>query len=159
MLGAVDEIASALGSVEIDAKVSRQVKALVQLTRQRREAGQLGAVVIVHIGTNGPVSAQQFDALMAELRDVPRVVVVNARVPRRWETPNNRVLAEGAVRYPNVVLVDWNAASAQRADLLWRDGVHLRPGGAREFAALIAAAVYAQQASPAAHAQGSSPHD
>ena len=39
---------------------------------------------------------------------------------------------------PNAVLVDWQAASAGRYELFWRDGVHLRPDGAQIYAALIA---------------------
>jgi lysophospholipase L1-like esterase len=46
-------------------------------------------------------------------------------------------------RYPNAVMVDWHAASANRPELLWTDGIHLRPEGAQFYANLIAALVKA----------------
>jgi hypothetical protein len=66
------------------------------------------------------------------------VVLVNTAVPRSWEGPSNQALAAAAPGRPNTVLVDWRAASAGRYELFWDDGVHLRPEGARLFAALIA---------------------
>ncbi|MFN2284437.1 MAG: acetyltransferase, partial [Anaerolineae bacterium] len=69
-----------------------------------------------------------------------RVVVVNIKVPRRWEGPNNAVLAEKIPQYANAVLVDWYSASIDRPELFWYDGIHLRPEGAAVYAALIAAA-------------------
>jgi hypothetical protein len=48
------------------------------------------------------------------------------------------VLADGVTRYPNTVLVDWNAASAGHPEFFWDDGIHLRPAGAQAYAHLIA---------------------
>jgi peptidoglycan/LPS O-acetylase OafA/YrhL len=143
MIGAAKQLRSVIGDIEVDAKVSRQAVTTVKLVRARRDAGQLGDVVVIHIGTNGPFSAQRFDEIMGQLVDVRRVVVVTVKVPRRWEAPNNNMLVEGVTRYPNAVLVDWRAASADHPELFWRDGIHLRPAGARLFVDLIAAAVHA----------------
>ncbi len=144
MLGAADALQAALGPAQVDAAVGRQVGAGIQRLRAHGAAGELGAVVVVHLGDNGTFSADQFDSLMAVLADVPRVVVVDLKVPRAWEGPNNAVITAGVQRYPNAVLVDWHAASAGRSDLFWDDGIHLRPEGARLYASLIAAAVQAQ---------------
>ncbi len=78
---------------------------------------------------------------MQVLADVDRVVFVNIKLPRRWEGPNNATLAEKVQQYPNAVLVDWYAASVDRPELFWNDGIHLRPVGAQVYAALIAAAL------------------
>jgi len=144
LLGAADALQAALGPVQVDAAIGRQVGAGIQRLRAHSAAGELGAVVVVHLGDNGTFSADQFDSLMAVLADVPRVVVVDLKVPRAWEGPNNAVVTAGVQRYPNAVLVDWHAASAGRSDLFWDDGIHLRPEGARLYASLIAAAVQAQ---------------
>lgn len=143
MLGAVNELAAALGYLNIDAQVSRQASATVSLLQSRRATGQLGQTVIVHVGNNGIFRAEQVDGMMQVLADVRRVVFVNVKIPRRWEGPNNATLAERVPLYPNAVLVDWYAASASRPELFWGDGIHLRPGGAQVYAALIAAAVNA----------------
>ncbi|MCA1716276.1 MAG: acyltransferase family protein, partial [Actinobacteria bacterium] len=139
MVGAAGELVRALGNPEIDAEVSRQAPAATEILRKRRAAGQLGDVVVIHIGNNGPFSAEQFDELMRVLEGVRRVVFVNVKVPRHWEQPNNSVLADGVQRYPNAVLVDWHAASAGHPEFFVEDGHHLQIEGQRVYADLIAA--------------------
>jgi len=143
MVGAGKALAQTIGDMDIDAMVGRQAKTAIQILQAKRDAGQLGDIVIVHIGSNGPISARQLDEIMAVLANVRRVVFVNVRVPRRWESPNNRVLADGAQRYPNAMLVDWHAATDGRPELFARDGVHPQPAGVRLYVAMIAAAVAA----------------
>jgi len=145
MLGAVDQLASALGNLDIDARIGRQASEAIGILRARRSNGLLGSVVIVHIGNNGILRADQLDEMMRVLADVRRVVLVNVRVPRRWEGPNNATIAEQVGRYPNAVLVDWYAASVDQSEWLYQDGIHLRPAGAQVYAALIAAAVNASR--------------
>ena len=143
MLGAANTLAPTVGNIEVDAEVGRQVSTAIDLLRAYRDAGRLGEVVVVHMGNNGTFSASQFDQMMEVLANVRRVVFVNLKVPRSWEGSNNTVLAEGVTRYSNAVLVDWHAASVDRPDFFWSDGIHLRPEGAQYYAQLIAAAVAA----------------
>ncbi len=140
MLGAAAALDEALPGVEIDAAVSRQIGATVDLLRARRASGSLGDVVIVHLGNNGYAAPERVAELLDILAGVPRVILVNTAVPRPWAGPNNATLSTTAPRYPNVVLVDWQAASAGNYGLFWDDGVHLQPAGAHYFASLIAAA-------------------
>jgi peptidoglycan/LPS O-acetylase OafA/YrhL len=139
MISAAKELEHAIGNISIDAAQARQISTVIDILRARRATGQLGEVVLVHVGNNGPISASQFDEMMQVLADVPRVVVMNVKVPRFWEGPNNVVLAEGVQRYPNSVLVDWHTASVNRPELFWDDGIHLRPEGALVYADLAAA--------------------
>ena len=110
----------------------------IAILQRRRAAGTLGDVVVVHIGTNGTFTAEQFDEIMQVLADVRRVVFVNVKAPRPWEQPNNNMLADGVRRYPNAELVDWHSASANRPELFVDDGIHLQPEGQRLYADLIA---------------------
>jgi peptidoglycan/LPS O-acetylase OafA/YrhL len=141
LIGVAGNLATALGNVEVDAEVGRQAGTIVDILRWRREAGLLPPVVLVHAGTNGYFSPEQFDTMMSLLRDVPRVVVVNVKVPRSWESPNNAMIAESVGRYPNVRLVDWYAASAWRGDFFYDDGYHPTPAGATTFADLVRASI------------------
>jgi peptidoglycan/LPS O-acetylase OafA/YrhL len=138
MLGAVEGLQKDIhGLTVVDAEVGLQVYAATDTLRYRRSLGQLGDVVIVHLGNNGTFTKGQFDEIMRTLSGVDRVVFVNVAVPRAWEEPNNEVIAEGVERYPNTVLVDWHSASADRPELFYSDGYHLRPGGQRLYADLI----------------------
>lgn len=128
-------------ATSIDAAESRQfVDVLGQLTLQRQN-GRLGDVVIVHAGNNGTFSPEQLDQTMRFLADIPRVVVLNDKVPRPWEAPNNDRFAAGLAKYPNVVSVDWHAAAQGHPEYFYDDGIHLRPEGADAYARLIVDAV------------------
>jgi len=139
MIGAAGELNRALGNPAIQADVGLQAADAIAILKRRRAAGTLGDVVVVHIGTNGTFTAEQFDEMMRTLADVRKVMFVNVKAPRPWEQPNNDMLANGVRRYPNAELVDWHAASANRPELFVDDGVHLQLEGQRLYADLIAA--------------------
>ena len=108
------------------------------MVHELRRADRIGSVVVLHIGDNGFFRASCFDRIMTELEGASRVLVVNLKVPRNWEGPNNRMLASAVTRYENASLVDWHSASKDRPELFWADGIHVRPEGARLYANLIA---------------------
>jgi peptidoglycan/LPS O-acetylase OafA/YrhL len=140
MLGAVGGLQKDIrGLTVVDAEVGLQVYGATDILKARRASGQLGDVVVVHLGNNGTFTKGEFDQIMRTLSGVDRVVLVNVAVPRTWEEPNNEVIAEGVTRYPNAVLVDWHSASADRPELFYSDGYHLRPKGQRIYADLISA--------------------
>jgi hypothetical protein len=140
MLAAANDLALAIPGIEINAEVGRPVPVAIDVLRALRSAGQLGDIVVVHIGNNSPFSVTQFDEMMELMADVNRVVFVSLKVPRGWEGPNNAVLAEGVARYPNTALVDWYAASVDHPEF-FLDGVHLRTEGAQAYVQLVAAYV------------------
>jgi peptidoglycan/LPS O-acetylase OafA/YrhL len=144
MLGAAGKLERAIPTLAtIDAEVGFQGAAAIDVLAARRDAGELGEVVIVHIGNNGIYTAEQFDETMRILAGVRRVVFVNVNVPRAWEQPNNEVISEGVRRYPNAVLADWYSASVNHPEYFVEDGVHLQIKGQRVYADLIAGQIEA----------------
>jgi peptidoglycan/LPS O-acetylase OafA/YrhL len=140
MLGAIGGLQKDIqGLTVIDAQVGLQVYTATDILKSRRASGQLGDVVVVHLGNNGTFTKGEFDQIMRTLSGVDKVLFVNLSVPRPWEEPNNQVIAEGVARYPNTVLVDWHSASADRPELFYKDGYHLRPEGQQIYADLISA--------------------
>jgi hypothetical protein len=138
MLGAVSGLQKDIqGLTVVDAEVGMQVYTAIDILRARSASGQLGEVVVVHLGNNGTFTEKQFDEIMGLLAGVDRVVFVNVKVPRAWERPNNQVIYEGVQRYPNAVLLDWYSASVNRPEFFYNDGFHLRPIGQRAYADLI----------------------
>jgi hypothetical protein len=140
MLDYQADLESDLPGVDVEAAVSRQWETGEQVLQQLRSEGRLGAVVIVALGTNGPISSAEFDGMMSTLAGASRVVFVNIVVDRSWQDPNNQVLASGVTRYPNAVVADWASLEAQHPDWVYSDGTHLPIGGAgaQALAALIA---------------------
>jgi hypothetical protein len=139
LLEAKAELERRLPEAVIDAEVGRQFKELAAVARTLRDSGRLGPEVILQLGNNGPVTASQFDEIMDVLRGVRRVVVINVKVPRPWEAPNNAMLADGVGRWPNAVLVDWHKHGAAHPELFADDGTHMGPTGVSIFVQLILA--------------------
>src|ERR671920_1210557 len=140
MLGAVGGLQKDIkGLTVVDAEVGLQLYDAIAILKSRRAMGQLGEVVIVHLGNNGTFTKHEFDQIMRALSGVDTVLFVNVTVPRPWEEPNNEVISEGVERYPHTVLVDWHSASADRPELFYRDGYHLRPEGQKIYADLVSA--------------------
>ena len=104
----------------MDAAVSRQWSDGEPILQTLKADGQLGGDVIVGLGTNGPITDTDFDDMMAILGGASRVVFVNVHVDRPWQDPNNAVLANGATRYPNVVVADWATLAAQNPAVVRR---------------------------------------
>ena len=138
MLGAVGELRKTIAGINVDAAKSRQMREATRILATRQVSATLGDIVIVHIGNNGPINAKLFDAMMQPLRDIKFVVIVNVKVSRPWEAGNNIVLAEGVKRYPNALLLDWNALISTNMDLLAVDGTHLGAKSAKLYASAVA---------------------
>jgi peptidoglycan/LPS O-acetylase OafA/YrhL len=140
MLGAAVQLQDTIGqdAVRVNAEESRQFSAGVDKLQELHDTGQLGDEVVVQLGTNGTVSPDEFDRMMNVLKDVKRVVIVNAKVPRPWEDQVNEVLADGVKKYKNARLVDWHTIGGEHPEFFWDDGIHLRPEGAQYYAQLIA---------------------
>jgi hypothetical protein len=111
--------------IDVQAAVGRQWTTGLAALLQERDAGQLGSVVVVALGTNGPVTATQFNAMMGALSGASRVVFVNVHVDRPWQDTNNAVLAAGVHGSPRAVLVDWYSLASNNPGWLYPTGTHL----------------------------------
>jgi peptidoglycan/LPS O-acetylase OafA/YrhL len=142
MLASAAQLQAALPGVYIDAQVSRQMQTGLAIVGRLADRGRLRQVVVVGLGTNGTVTSGQIRQLLAEIGSRRELVLVNTYEARPWEHKVNTAIA-AARRYQNVVMADWHAAIEHRTGLLWPDGVHPRPGGARLYARVVVAAIQA----------------
>jgi hypothetical protein len=138
MLGARAALQQVIGDVYVDADTSRQFGTAIDVVRGLKVAGLLSDTVVIHMGTNGVITSEQMEALMDILKDTPRVVFLNLKVPRSWEARNNDVISSYVPQYPNAVKIDWHAIGNAHPEYFYGDGIHLRPDGARAYATLIA---------------------
>ena len=142
MLGASGTLLPALGrGAVVDAAVSRQfskgaeeVMAGVKSVKPR--------TVVIHLGNNGYIQFEDLAGLLDRLARVPRVVLVNTRVPLQWETSVNEALDYADRHWKNVVLVDWHGITERNPEVLV-NGAHMKRDGARLYARAIAKAVRA----------------
>jgi peptidoglycan/LPS O-acetylase OafA/YrhL/lysophospholipase L1-like esterase len=128
--------------IYVDALVGRHLRGGISVLRSLRNAHRLGNVVVIHLGTNGSFTTADFDNIMRVLAGVDRVVFINLKVPRRWETPDNRTIAAGVRRYANAVLVNWHDRWRECGrNVFYSDGIHPTPSGAACYARMVAAAL------------------
>ncbi|MGI9665929.1 MAG: hypothetical protein ACR2N2_02350 [Acidimicrobiia bacterium] len=142
MLGSKAEIEKRLGEDIVDATVSRQFLDAPKLVRDLLARPVPPELIVIGLGTNGPVNARHFDEVMELAADVPLVAFVNVRVPRSWESTSNTQLAEGVERYENAVLVDWWTPTHDMDELFAADGFHPKQAGRVIMGELIASTVF-----------------
>jgi peptidoglycan/LPS O-acetylase OafA/YrhL len=138
MLGAEQSLEAAVPSMYVDAKVSRQFWDATVVLQQYKNAGLLPPTIVVHMGTNGAFSDDQFAAMMGVI-GTRQVFFVNAREPRVWEAQVNATLKADVAKYPNAHLLNWHKYGGPHSDWFVGDGIHLTGVGAQNYAAFILA--------------------
>jgi peptidoglycan/LPS O-acetylase OafA/YrhL/lysophospholipase L1-like esterase len=121
----------------VDGQVGLQLIDAGPLVQTLRARGQMGQLVVVELGTNGPYTATQLVQFLDSLGPVRHVFLVNTRVPRPWQGVVNQTISQVAASFPHASLIDWYNASANENGWFYPDGVHLNPTGARAYATLI----------------------
>jgi peptidoglycan/LPS O-acetylase OafA/YrhL len=115
----------------INARVGRQASELLEEIRRDKEK-MSEATVIFNLGNNNKLTEEQVSLIFQELADQPRIIVVNAAVPRAWLDDNNALIKKYADLY-SANLVDWASISADHPEYFAPDGVHLVPAGVRAY--------------------------
>lgn len=143
MLDVAPYLSEAMPGIVIDGKIGRQLTEASGVVQQLSRNGQLGHKVILELGTNGSFTKEQLDDLLADLKSdsVKKIIVVNTRVPRPWESVVNQALSDAAAEDSRITIIDWYSASAGQDSYFAPDGVHLNPSGARAYAALVVKAL------------------
>jgi peptidoglycan/LPS O-acetylase OafA/YrhL len=139
MLDAAADLKQDLGpTTVVDAVVGRQVSDGIVRLSAYRAAGRLTGLtaLVIGLGTNGPMTVSQCDQILTLASGVPRVLFINVRMPRAWESVTNGTLAACAGHVPGVVLVDWYDASAAPGTV-GPDQIHATTAGAALYASLV----------------------
>lgn len=140
-LRAVDAFDGVFPHSHIDAEKGRQFDAGRATFEGYIQQNLAGRIVVFALGTNGLVTDDQIDAIMADAGSKRIVVFVNTRSPQPWVGSTNQAIANAATRYKNVRVIDWYGHSANRNDLFDGDGTHLSTAGVTEYLKLIHDAV------------------
>ncbi|MEV8337146.1 acyltransferase family protein [Leucobacter sp. NPDC077196] len=141
MLASLPELEERFPGITIDAAVSRGMGVGVELASEQAGGGSVRPVLLVGLGTNGPVGAEELDALRASAGD-RQLVLVNAHADRDWVPSVNETLAAYADAHRGVVLADWEGTiSAAPNTALAGDGIHPNPSGGELYAECVQAAL------------------
>lgn len=121
----------------INARVGRQATELIEVMRADK-ANAADSIVIFNMGNNNKLTSDQVLAVFEEVKNQPRIIVVNTAVPRGWRDENNALIAQYAALY-GATVIDWATISAGHPEYFAPDGVHLVPAGVRAYVDAITA--------------------
>ena len=112
----------------VNARIGRQAPELLKVIKVDITQVESSPIVF-NLGNNGVLLKSDVEAIFNEIKNQPKVIVVNTAVPRPWREANNALLSEVASQYPRVQIIDWNSISNGHPEYFAPDGVHLVPTG------------------------------
>ncbi len=132
MIDAQPALESDIPGIDVEAAVSRQWDDGITIAQQLKSENRLGAIVVIDLGTNGPVSQQQFTNMMDVLSGASRVVFVTVHLPSyyTWSSSVNATLEQGVPHYARDRLADFNKLADKNPQWFYSDGIHMPIGGA-----------------------------
>ena len=128
-----EDIATISNQVTVSAAKNRQWYELRGIIRELDAKDELGEIVVIHLGNNGVIDERIITESLELLTEVRKVLLVNVRVPRRWEDKVNNLLDDAAETFENAKVVDWYSISNENPQFFTRDGVHTVPSGAKHY--------------------------
>lgn len=141
MLAAAPALQERFPGIAIDAAVSRGMGSAPEVVQAQLDAGTLREVVVIALGTNGPVDRATLEQVRAMVGPRRELIFVNAQAPRGWIPGVNAELASFALVYRNVELANWYDAIQPYLHEMARDQVHFGPIGAGIYATAVGDAV------------------
>jgi peptidoglycan/LPS O-acetylase OafA/YrhL len=136
ILGIRSKLSSKYQIALINARVGRQIQELTKVVKADQSQVS-NSTVIFDLGNNNRLTRDSVVELFELLKNQPRIIVVNAAVPRGWRNENNQIIAEVAAGYPQATVVDWSSISEGHPEFFAPDGVHLNDLGSDVYVAAI----------------------
>jgi peptidoglycan/LPS O-acetylase OafA/YrhL len=137
MLAAAPTLQEKFPGIQIDAQVSRSIYVAPDMVRALIGAGQLRQVLVLALGTNGPIDSDVLNQVRQLIGPDRQMVVVNVQAPRYWSDGVNSTLSAFALYYRNVELANWHDAIQPSLNVLAGDQIHFGSAGATIFSATI----------------------
>jgi peptidoglycan/LPS O-acetylase OafA/YrhL len=116
--------------VLVQAKEGRGPEGVKNAVIQLRDGGDIGAgtSIVIQVGTNGPLSQADLDAIMAEVpAEAAGVTFMTIHADMADVPENNELIRAMPTKYPNVSILDWDVRAAETQ--LCADGIHISCNG------------------------------
>ncbi|WP_129662018.1 acyltransferase family protein [Rothia uropygialis] len=144
-LASADALQSHAPGIDVDAAVSRNMSAGIDLARKRLDQGTLGRIVVISLSTNAEVSSEDIDKLttISESGEARQLVLVTGQAPEKldWVGPSNDAVRAAGSGSDKIVVADWAKASDGKPELLVSDGVHPEAAGQDLYASTVSTAI------------------
>lgn len=141
MLAAAPTLYEKFPGIYVDAQVSRSIYVAPGIIKNLLNRGKLRHVLVLALGTNGPIDR----AVLDQIRDLAGpdrlMVVVNVQAPRYWTPGVNKTLSAFALDYRNVELANWHDTIQPSLGVLAGDQIHFGSAGAVIFSKTVSDAL------------------
>jgi peptidoglycan/LPS O-acetylase OafA/YrhL len=137
MLAATGTLQEKFPGIYVNADVSRSIYVAPEIIRSLISRNELREVLVLALGTNGPIDRQVLDEIRQLIGPDRQMIVVNVQAPRYWTPGVNKTLSSFALYYRDVELANWHDAIQPSLNLLAGDQIHFGPAGATVFSATI----------------------
>ncbi|PMP77272.1 MAG: acyltransferase [Sulfurihydrogenibium sp.] len=143
VVGAQNYLKQQIPDVVIDAKVGRKFQEALPRIKYLESKGLLGKIVVIALGTNGAFSVEEGLEVIDYLQSKGRkVIFVNAKVPRSWESEVNQTYEKLKKLRPSIEVIDWynlstTICSNSDVKCFRPDGYHLTPEGSYIYSYII----------------------
>ena len=141
MLASAPELQKTFPGITIDAVVSRGMASAPRILSALAQAGTLRPVVVLGLGTNGPIGRGDLAAIENAIGPDRELILVNAFADRGWTPGVNAALSDFAARNRLVELANWHDAIAPHADVLGGDKIHPGAAGGQIYADCVTTAL------------------
>lgn len=121
----------------IDAAVNRQLYVGQEVFDYYNDMDIVGDVVVFALGTNGPATDEQLDALIEDVGPDRQIYFITTRSPQAWVGETNDALWRAQANHDNVTVIDWYSLSDGNWQWFEGDGTHLNEEGAQAYIAMI----------------------
>ncbi|MCU1353258.1 MAG: peptidoglycan-N-acetylmuramate O-acetyltransferase [Acidimicrobiales bacterium] len=137
MVGAASGLYRRFGDkIYIDARVSRQGSVAPGIIASIKAQRGLGDVVLIHLGTNGPLKVPDLRAMVDAAAPTP-VVFLTVRENRSWEGDVNNTLLTVVPTLGHARVIDWHALADPHDDWFHSDSVHMTKPGIEAYADFV----------------------
>ncbi len=137
LLGAAPAVAAR--GYEVDVRGCRQMSEGLGLLRARAHARTLPGLVVIVLGTNGPITRADVSAALRIVGPRRTLGLVTPRELGGGSGSDAATLRAVARERPHrTLLLDWVAFAGARGGLTYGDGIHLTPSGHHAMADLLA---------------------
>ncbi|MGR4010735.1 acyltransferase family protein [Leucobacter sp. 1207-22] len=134
MLASYPELSARFTGIDVDAAVSRGMNVGADIIEERAANGTLRPVVLVGLGTNGPVNQEDMQRILDVAGPQRYVVFVDAYADREWIPQVNTDLESFAAAHRGVVTAPWAKLVDGVPDALAGDDIHPNPSGGEIYA-------------------------
>ncbi len=137
MEDAADTLLATIPNTFVDAKVSRQFSAAMDIAIELDVEGLLGDVVIVELGTNGNFTYEKGQELINFLGPNRTIFWINVCAPVEWMEQVNATIDALAENNGNVCVIDWAGLASGHTEWFYNDMTHPNVDGRNVFVTMV----------------------